>query len=202
MDYLARKGWRGVSMREHFASPSSNNICITFDDGYKNNLDLATPILQDLNFSATFFVMSNPKAAFHWHTDSPQPLLSFKDMETLAQQGHEVAAHGFSHSNLTTCSPSELKYEILEAKQVLKNVVGDVIGFAYPYGAFNQSTLKYVSEQFDYACATRYSFFKPETRWSLRRIGINYKDSLMRFKQKTTFPFRLLCDAGIYTTIK
>jgi peptidoglycan/xylan/chitin deacetylase (PgdA/CDA1 family) len=36
--------------------PGKMNISITFDDGYLNNLELALPVLEDLQIPATFFV--------------------------------------------------------------------------------------------------------------------------------------------------
>lgn len=36
--------------------PGKMNIAVTFDDGYLNNLELALPVLEDLQIPATFFV--------------------------------------------------------------------------------------------------------------------------------------------------
>ena len=41
--------WRNGTLR-------SRTACITFDDGYKDNLDVACPVLQDAGVRATFFV--------------------------------------------------------------------------------------------------------------------------------------------------
>jgi peptidoglycan/xylan/chitin deacetylase (PgdA/CDA1 family) len=48
-----------VGLDDYFAgnfAPGKMNIAITFDDGYLNNLELALPVLEDLQIPATFFV--------------------------------------------------------------------------------------------------------------------------------------------------
>ena len=37
-----------------------NSVCLTFDDGYRNNITHALPILRDYNAPATFFVITEP----------------------------------------------------------------------------------------------------------------------------------------------
>jgi peptidoglycan/xylan/chitin deacetylase (PgdA/CDA1 family) len=44
-------------LREGTLPPAA--VCITFDDGYRNNLDVAAPVLQRYGLPATVFVMQN-----------------------------------------------------------------------------------------------------------------------------------------------
>ena len=37
---------------------TDNLIAITFDDGFKNNIEIAAPILDEFNFEATFYITS------------------------------------------------------------------------------------------------------------------------------------------------
>ena len=37
----------------------ARTACITFDDGYADNLDVASPILRKLRFPATFFITAD-----------------------------------------------------------------------------------------------------------------------------------------------
>lgn len=53
-------------LREGTLPPAA--VCITFDDGYRNNLDIATPVLQRYGLPATVFVMQNAiEAGIMWN---------------------------------------------------------------------------------------------------------------------------------------
>lgn len=53
-------------LREGTLPPAA--VCITFDDGYRNNLDVATPILRRYGLPATVFVMQNAiEAGIMWN---------------------------------------------------------------------------------------------------------------------------------------
>ena len=66
-------GYRGVSMSElHHHLLTGNNekiIGITFDDGYRNNVSNALPILKKLGFTATIYIVSKSiDGTNHWDT--------------------------------------------------------------------------------------------------------------------------------------
>ncbi len=56
--------------------------------------------------------------------------------------GHEVAVHTAHHLDLTTLSETELDKEIAGDKAALEALFGrDIVGMAYPYGAYNDAVI-------------------------------------------------------------
>ena len=47
-----------VEMYKNGINSKENLVAITFDDGFKNNIEIAVPILDDFNFKATFYITS------------------------------------------------------------------------------------------------------------------------------------------------
>lgn len=47
-----------VKMYDSSSHSKENLVAITFDDGFKNNFEIAAPILDDFNFKATFYITS------------------------------------------------------------------------------------------------------------------------------------------------
>jgi len=47
-----------VKMYDSSNHSKENLVAITFDDGFKNNFEIAAPILDDFNFKATFYITS------------------------------------------------------------------------------------------------------------------------------------------------
>ena len=197
MDWLAEHGWRGVSVREHLRNPSAEDVCLTFDDGYENNLRFALPLLEEFQFSATFFVCTQLKGqVLDWHADDPQPLMGPDGWRELASHGHEVASHGLSHRRVDLLGANEVLVELRESRAQLEAVVGDVAGYAYPQGHFNKQVLAVVRDVYSYACTTRPRGRLQQDRWTLKRINIGPSDNLPRFGRKMSPAFRLLCDLG------
>lgn len=57
-------------------------------------------------------------------------------------QGHEVAAHSSTHTDFSDCSDETLEYEIDQDVKTLSELVGyKVVGFAYPYGIYNDKII-------------------------------------------------------------
>lgn len=62
MRLLAKLGYQGISLAElldRFAAgrPADKAIAITFDDGYRDTVEVAAPILARLGFTATVYVV-------------------------------------------------------------------------------------------------------------------------------------------------
>ncbi len=61
-----------------------NSICVTFDDGYINNLVVATPVLNELNIPATVFIATAFSSGENMFNDRVIDLVGSKKLSTLA----------------------------------------------------------------------------------------------------------------------
>ena len=78
-------------------------------------------LLSEHSTKATFFVLG-------WVAERHPDLV--KD---LAQQGHEVASHGYGHELVHTQTPSQFREDVRRSKQILEDLIGrQVMGYRAP----------------------------------------------------------------------
>jgi peptidoglycan/xylan/chitin deacetylase (PgdA/CDA1 family) len=142
LDALARRGYRGVALRDLLDTPSAPERCavLTFDDGYRGVFQHALPALLSRAFSATVFVVADKVGgANDWDAETPgEPLLSADEIRALHTAGVEVGSHGATHCPLTRLSDADLVREVAGSKATLERLTGvPVTSFCYPYGDFD-----------------------------------------------------------------
>jgi hypothetical protein len=93
---------------------STNNkvVILTFGNAPKSQYTYAKPILDKYGFKASFFVVCN------WISDSDKDNshMTWQDIETLHNEGHDIGAKSLNHKDLTTLSASELDFEVAQSK--------------------------------------------------------------------------------------
>lgn len=150
-----------VSLDDFFAGRLSfekMNVVITFDDGYKNWVAEAVPVLRELELPATFFVSSGfvglskddedgfIRSKLFAKPDADCKItggLSIADLKRIVQAGFTVGGHTLNHCNLSACRDlSQLRYEITEDKTRLEKITGCIVEyFAYPSGTYRNPNL-------------------------------------------------------------
>lgn len=116
-------------------------VCLTFDDGYADNFDVALPLLLRDKIPFTYFVSSqivlkglpfphDAKAGFMLRPNKPA------EIRLLADAGVEIGSHTQTHASLgPTAGTSTLEREIIASKHDLEDLTGrEVRYFAFPYG--------------------------------------------------------------------
>jgi peptidoglycan/xylan/chitin deacetylase (PgdA/CDA1 family) len=119
-------------------------VLITFDDGYRDNLENAVGVLSRYGYPAVLFVPIG-------YLDTTLPLpheerlaqrgivnrtLDWSDLPDLERGGIRVEAHGISHRPLADLEVDEAAREIMLAKLKLEEALGrDVRAFAYVKGS-------------------------------------------------------------------
>lgn len=109
-------------------------VAITFDDGYRDTLEVVAPFLTNLNIPFTVFV--TPSFVL-----SSQPIyLSVAGLRELATvPGVSVGAHGYSHRRLTECDSHQLQEELTNSRKWLEDILGrPVTAMSFPHGAVDQ----------------------------------------------------------------
>jgi peptidoglycan/xylan/chitin deacetylase (PgdA/CDA1 family) len=62
-----------------------------------------------------------------------------EELVKMLEAGWELAAHTYTHRDLTLLSDEELKHELVDAKANIESDFGtEIISFAYPYGKFDE----------------------------------------------------------------
>ncbi|MBN2311374.1 MAG: polysaccharide deacetylase family protein [Candidatus Hydrogenedentes bacterium] len=174
------------------AAQAAPGVAVTFDDGYRDNLTHAAPVLHEFGIPATVFVVAGRMGGMldHDHDPATSSLLTWDEARELASAGVEIGAHSMSHRRLAHLDPAEQRDEIAESARLIERHLGaPPASFAYPFGAatdYTETTVRLVREcGFTCAVSNRYGTNRAGAdAWTLRRIWIDATDSPASFRAK------------------
>ena len=128
--------------------PNAKLVCLFFDDAYRNQYEVALPILLEYNYKATFGVITD-------HVGTGRGLMEYMgtgELEELAKYGMDIASHTKTHAELTILSDEQLHEEIFESKKELENMGFEVSTLVYPYYEWDDNIVEYAIAA-NYTCA-------------------------------------------------
>jgi peptidoglycan/xylan/chitin deacetylase (PgdA/CDA1 family) len=146
MDYLARHS-RVISLGQAVAELSAGppvrpGVVVTFDDGYRDNLLHALPVLRHHQVPATIFVttrfcdqdLSHPR----YGSASPKLHLTWEEVRELANEpGITIGSHTTTHPFLSRLDPASAIREIAGSRNIIHTRVRKAVDFfCYPSGDF------------------------------------------------------------------
>jgi peptidoglycan/xylan/chitin deacetylase (PgdA/CDA1 family) len=198
MEFLRREGYSSLSLKEAAqqieskAPPNEKQVVITFDDGYRDFLTGAFPVLRRCGFSATMFLptrfIGEQVQRFN-DTDC----LTWSEVRDLQQAGMEFGSHTVSHPQLRSLSFQEIERELRSSKEEMEQKTGTAVRcFSYPY-AFPESDRHFVHTLRGLLEAAGYiegvstivgTAQKRSDRFFLERLPVNSWDDLHFFKAK------------------
>lgn len=117
--------------------PGERPVGLTFDDGYRDFLLHAYPVLERLGFSATVFVVTSRVGdrADWTGFEHGWPLLDWGAIRDLCAVGVEFGSHTRTHPRLDRLSHDRLRDEIRGSKEDLEQRIGQAVNWlSYPYG--------------------------------------------------------------------
>jgi peptidoglycan/xylan/chitin deacetylase (PgdA/CDA1 family) len=195
MHFLADEGYRAVDVARagellSTDSPPPWTIGLSFDDGYRDVAEHALPVLEELGFTATVFVVTGApdgRATFSWH-DRPPPVLDWVELVDLDREGTlRAGAHTVTHPNLTLLDDDRARAEIEGSKRELEARLGHPVEtFCYPAGLYGEREVRLAAEAgFRVAVTCEPGLNTPSTgRLVLHRVQVDARDGLLDFRAK------------------
>lgn len=197
MAYLSKAGYQSVDLDAVYEYLSQGTalpakpIVITFDDGYRDNLVNAYPILKKYRMRATIFLSTDYMGfSNRWNAADGVPqrqLLSWEEARVLANDPLlSFQPHTCAHPKMTIIPVNQVREELVRSKEAIEErLEGPCHHFSYPYGDFNEEVCDVVREVgFRTACTTRWGHNrKGDDPLRLYRIGIGNLDRLCDFKR-------------------
>jgi peptidoglycan/xylan/chitin deacetylase (PgdA/CDA1 family) len=156
-------------------------VAITFDDGYRDNLTVALPLLEKYSLPMTLFVVAG-------FVDRSGYLSRCELREISGHPLVTIGSHGLSHRHFTRLLSAEARAELFESRQILEGITNRKIDLlAWPFGECD-ADLERLSAECGYRAS--WSVWKgtnsPHSRW---RVPLGRRDNLLRFIAKS---------AGVY----
>jgi len=194
MQFLAAQRFEVVSFEEGYRRLSSadalaRTIVLTFDDGHRDFLTHAAPVLQQHGFIATLFVVTGRlgETASWTSAGKTRDLLSRVELCELKSRGFHLGSHTVTHSDLRTLDSAALECELTESRATIAEMGETFVPFAYPGGLFTQRERDAVKRA-GYDCAVivggRWGNGPDTDRFLLKREPMLASDSLDWFKKR------------------
>lgn len=158
-------------------------IIITMDDGYRDNYENGFPLLKKYNFTATFFVVTDPIDNYS------EEYMTWDQIEEMVRAGMDIEPHSKSHRDLRERDHDFLIWEILGSAQTVEAHTGRYPRFfAYPSGQYDEAVVEVLKEiNFWGAVTTWYGQYHTwEDRFELTRVRISGGDNVVIFAAKLT----------------
>ena len=166
LDFL-QKHYRVIPLRDYIKAQREGHplldysAVLTFDDGFRNFLTVAAPLLAARKLPATVFLItdragekSDQQSGSTWTPEDDHRYLSWEEARLL-RQTHDVefGSHTCSHSGLLTISPAESGRELQHSyNDLVSHMSVENPTLSYPKGQYS-TLLAEAARNVGYACA-------------------------------------------------
>jgi len=198
MRFLQLRGWRAVGLRDGIQAFSNSSreklVALTFDDGLRDFLSAALPVLRESGFGATMFLPTSfisedgPPRRFRG-----RDCLTWAEVRRLHRDGIELGSHTAHHPQLAGLPWPAVESELVLSKsEIERRLDCAVTSFSYPF-AFPQADDRFcgrlraalLGAGYAACVTTQIGCAAPgDDLYRLRRLPVNDGDDLALFAAK------------------
>mgnify|MGYP000355594605 FL=1 len=190
MQYLKDHGYHPITMQELYDYVTkgeklpSKPVCITFDDGYLDSTTIVYPMMKELGYPWTIFLITDDVGKSYNR-------MTWEQLKEMADSGAvTIANHTLSHPKLHNLpTRAEKENEIIGANKALKYHLGiDNLWFAYPYGDYDDEVIDICKKAGIKLAVTTDAgrVHVGSYPYDLKRVYIGNNVSLARFMERLT----------------
>jgi len=201
-EFIRRKGYQTLSFDDVAAAIKIGKplpkrpLILTFDDAYRNFMEVAVPLLKTYGFKASVFIPVGYMGKTNNWDNGSDPILSAGEIKELANTGSiEFGIHSFLHRSYAELDPAGVENDLNLCIQTLGyHNIKFVRVLAYPYGSYpkNDPQLKARMKeifrtsrlQFALRIGNRINRWPLKDPYELKRIDIKGTDNFYTFKTK------------------
>ena len=202
MAYLKKEKFNVVSLTqlvnwiEKKQPIPKKTVVLTFDDGYEDNYLNAWPVLKRYNFPATIFLVSGLVGQTPYSKQNvPFKILDWSQIQEMYQSGLiDFQPHSLTHQRLGRIKLTEVEYEVRESKIIIEEKLNKkCYFFAYPKRDFSKEISDILKKhRFKAAFTINNGLIDSNSDlFTLPRKSINIETSMVQFKGKLKFDFKL-----------
>lgn len=142
LQYLKETGYTVVTLDDLLYALAQGKelpekpVILTFDDGYRDNYENAFPVLREMGYPATFFIITD------FVTEARPEYLTWDQIKEMAAGGMRFGSHSRNHPNLAGQSIDYLVWQALGSKEAIEARLGQTPRWvAYPSGKYDAQTI-------------------------------------------------------------
>ena len=126
--FFKKNNFHSIHFNE-IKNTSSKKFIITFDDGYKDLITNALPLLKKYDFTATCLIISNligKRNIWDEYKENikDKELMNLSDINYWLKNGMKIGSHSKNHKKLTKLDEKEKMDEIINSKNELESLTG------------------------------------------------------------------------------